>query len=273
MLAPPQHEARDAKRPRLEFIPLSSGSGGNSTLVRSESSALLVDAGLERSELLDRLDVVRQRASALDGILVTHRHLDHVRAAATIARRHGVRLFATERCLQHQQRETIDAWTRIHPGLPFEAGQFRVEPVLLAHDAPETCAFVLEAHGVRMGIATDLGSSGGALTQVFRGLSVVALEFNYDPDMLRTGPYSAQLKDRVRGDRGHLSNEQATQVLKQIKGPELERVYVAHVSQRNNTRELASAAARAAFSEREASSVEILIAEQDRVSAAWTWES
>lgn len=271
MLAPPEKQRAHEPRAQLEFWPLASGSGGNATLIRSESSSILVDAGLDRAELLDRLDMARQRASDLDAILVTHRHLDHVRAAASISRRHGVPLFATERCLAHQHRNTLSSWTRITPGLPFDVAGFHVEPILLSHDAPETCAFAIEAHGIRMGIATDLGSSGGALTQVFRRLRVLALEFNYDPDMLRTGPYSEQLKDRVRGGRGHLSNAQAARVLTQIKGPELERLYVAHISRTNNTRELALEAATSALDERERARVEILIAEQDRPTSAWSW--
>lgn len=268
MLVPSEKPAQPSPD-TVEFVPLASGSRGNATLIRSRAGAILVDAGLDRGELLDRLDSVRQRADRLDGILVTHRHLDHVRSAATIARRHNVPLYATERCLEHQQRETLPIWNRYLPGLPFTVAGFDVTPVRLAHDAPETCAFVIEADGIRMGIATDLGTSSGGITQVFRNLDVLYLEFNYDPEMLRNGTYSRQLQDRISGETGHLSNAQAARLLSQIKGPRLERLYLAHLSRHNNTRELALAAARSALSPRELETVEIVIAEQDAVSESW----
>lgn len=258
----------DASR-SLEFVPLASGSRGNATLLRGPRGCILVDAGLDRASLLDRLDHVRQRADAIDAILVTHRHKDHVRSAASLARRHKIRLYATERCLEHQQRETIDQWTRVFPGTSFDVAGYRVSAIRLSHDAPETCAYVIDDGCTRIGIATDLGSSSGGLIAGFSALDVLLLEFNYDPEMLRNGPYSEALKARVSGERGHLSNEQAARIVMQVKSARLRRLYLAHLSERNNTRELALSAARSAFTAKEASRVELVIAEQDTVSPAW----
>ncbi|MCB9881077.1 MAG: MBL fold metallo-hydrolase [Planctomycetes bacterium] len=272
MLRPPGRDA-DTSRAALEFVPLASGSRGNSILIRGNAGTLLVDAGLDRASLLDRLDLVRQRADHIDGLLVTHRHLDHARSAATMARRHKIPLWATERCLVHQHRETITTWVRYHPGTTFDVAAYRVTAVRLAHDAPETCGFVIDDGTTRIGIATDLGTSSGGLVQQFTGLDVLFLEFNHDLELLQRGPYSEALKERVQGERGHLSNEQAATIVRQVKGPRLRRLYLAHLSEKNNTRELALEAARSAFSETELTRIELIVAEQDCPTEPWTRES
>jgi len=252
----------------FSFLPLASGSQGNSILIKGPGGAFLIDAGLPRRELLARLASAGQDPRDLTGIVLTHRHLDHVRAAGSLARRFRLPVWATERTACHQR--ALPELRRIHPHVPFEVAGCMLHPVQLCHDAPETLAFMIEVDGQRIGVATDLGSSGGGLTSVFRSLDVLYLEFNHDAEMLREGPYPASLKERVAGPQGHLSNAQGAELLKQLACRRLRRLYLAHLSETNNRPELASAAAAKALAEIRLTGVEIEIALQHEVSPAWT---
>ena len=255
----------------LEFIPLSSGSKGNATLIRSEETTLLVDAGLPRKEMLERIAAAGQDASEIDGLLLTHRHLDHCRAAATIARRHKIALYATSACAEHQQPETLPELQIVQPGLPFTIGAFEITPVRLAHDSPETVAYCLEygkkgEEPLRIGIITDLGSAGGGLQHVFQDLDILLLEFNHDTKLLMDGSYPWFLKHRIRSKEGHLSNQQAKELLKLLATSRLRCLYLAHLSSSNNRRELALDAAERGLAELGLGEVEVRFAEQDGVS-------
>lgn len=255
----------------LEFIPLSSGSKGNATLIRSEETTLLIDAGLPRKQMLERIAAAGQDPSDIDGLLLTHRHLDHCRAAATLSRRQKISLYATKACAEHQQPNTLPDLHIVAPGMTFSVGAFEITPVLVAHDCPETIAYYVQfmqadQEPLRMGIITDLGSSGGGLQHVFRDLDVLLLEFNYDPKLLMDGPYPWFLKHRIRSKDGHLSNRQAKELLKQLASPRLRCLYLAHLSQTNNQRELALEAAQKGLLELGFSEVDIRIADQDVVS-------
>lgn len=247
----------------VAFVPLASGSQGNSILVRGRDGAFLIDAGLPREEMFGRLRAARQEPGDLDGVLLTHRHRDHVRSAGAIARRFKVPIYATRRTLEHQRRRMLSTAVQIHPGLPFRLAGYRVCPIRLCHDAPETVGFLLETAGVRIGVATDLGSSGGGLAQAFTRLDVLYLEFNHDLGMLRAGPYTWPLKHRIASARGHLSNHQAATLVRRLATPRLRCLYLAHLSEVNNTPALAMLAAAEAL---DGAAVEIRIAQQNTLS-------
>ncbi len=252
-----------------ELLPLASGSQGNAVLVRGGHGALLVDAGLEREELLARLALVRQRPEDLVGLLLTHRHRDHVRSAATMSRRYRLRIFASEPTLAYLGKRMLHAATTMHSGRRVRVGGYEVLPVRLAHDAPQTMGFVVSTETTRIGIATDLGSSGGGLVQAFSRLDALYLEFNYDKTRLREGPYSWPLKQRIGSSRGHLSNAQAAELLGRIVSPRLQALYLAHVSATNNTPALAHAAAAAALELAGSPGVDVRLALQDAPSPPW----
>lgn len=250
----------------LEILPLASGSRGNSTLIRSSSTALLIDAGLTRKETLARLASVEQDPADLAGLLLTHRHKDHCRSAATLCRRFKLPLHATAATAEHQQPRTLPRIVEIQPGQDFEIGDILIRSLTLSHDAPETQAFVFESKeaGHRIGIATDLGCSGSEVSDFLQDLDVLCLEFNHDSALLQAGPYPAFLKQRIASPLGHLSNDQAALLLREIASPRLQALYLCHLSQQNNDPALAHAIATSALSRH--SRPKIHIALQDRVS-------
>ena len=250
---------------------LSSGSGGNSTLVRAGETAILVDAGLTLKDLDQRFDAARFTPSALDHVLVTHGHLDHARSAGALARRERS-LLHTAAALQSnasirrcKNLNTLSVGsTQLLPGRRGDDG-LRATSVPLPHDALPTLAFKLEHEGRCAVILTDMGAPRADVARALRGAHVLVLEFNHDPEMLQNGPYTVALKRRILGNAGHLSNAQAATMLEDLAGEELHTLVLAHLSAHNNTRELALEFAHAALARRGLGHVRVIVADQDQI--------
>jgi phosphoribosyl 1,2-cyclic phosphodiesterase len=226
---------------------LGSGSSGNvaffETAKAGVTTRLLVDAGLPRNEIENRLCRVDAGLSVaqLDAILLTHDHNDHAGCAPSLGRP-IVATAGTARALELASAGV--PLTTVRAGEPFSLGAFTVRAVALPHDAEEPVGYVVEADGARAGILTDCGHDAPEVAAGFAGCDVLVLECNYDATMLRYGPYPPSLKRRVGGRLGHLSNDQAASLLKQMiklaRPPKL--VVAAHLSQANNRPQLAKSA-------------------------------
>ncbi len=250
---------------------LGSGSGGNSALVRAGETHLLLDAGLPIDVELERLERARVALSRIDHIALSHGHLDHARAAGGLARRTWARLACSEHLmsrpsLRHARRFTALPLTRT---LELSGGNGRDPVALLAvpipHDAHPTVAFRVEHAGRALVLITDMGQPDWVAARALRGAHLLMLEFNHDREMLANGPYAFSLKRRIAGPRGHLSNQQAARMLELLAGPELHTLVLAHLSQTNNTPDLARETAEHVLARLGLCSVRVLIAEQDAV--------
>lgn len=250
---------------------LSSGSGGNATLVRAGELNLLVDAGLALDELERRLQTARLPPQRLDAIALTHGHLDHARSAGLLSRKTGARVYCSERVMSNASVRGSRAFHALAVGSSLTIAarvgrdELALQAVPLPHDAEPTFALRFEHEGRRAAVCTDMGRPDHAVARALAGVHVLVLEFNHDPSLLASGPYSASLKRRVGGPRGHLSNEEAAQVLAWAVSPVLHTVVLAHLSATNNRPDLALASARAALEAAGRPDVRLLVAEQDRV--------
>ena len=251
----------------MQVLPLASGSQGNSLLVCSGQTRLVVDIGLGLDDFESRLAVADIDPKSITAILMTHRHRDHNRGVADFCRRYRTPVYGTRRTLRSLCNKLNRGLHTVEAGQPFEIQNINVHAVGLSHDAPNTVGYRFDDGRHRFGYATDLGCDEGSLTDVFVRLDALFLEFNYDAEMLENGPYPRQLKDRIASDKGHLSNQQAATLLKKIDQDRLQRVWLAHLSQRNNKPELALAAAQGALQTADPAIIEI--AEQDRPSRPW----
>ena len=247
---------------------LSSGSGGNAALIRAGETRLLVDAGLPCAELERRFVLARVHAG-LDHVFVTHGHLDHARSAGLIARKRGALLHCAEAIMgnasirRHKRLNTLRIGSAAEVDGPRGRDDVRVTPVLLPHDAAPTVAFRIE-HGERTAvILTDMGEPRDDVARALRGAHVLVLEFNHDEGMLESGPYPFALKKRIRGNAGHLSNDQAAAMLRLMAGPQLHTLVLAHLSEHNNTPDLALECARATLESLGLAHVRLLVARQD----------
>jgi len=222
---------------------LGSGSSGNVAFVEAQGpdagvTRVLVDAGLSRAETESRLGRIDASLtlSQIDAVLITHDHNDHAGHAKALGR--PLRATAGTRRACGFDAELVRA------GEPFTIGALTIKPVLLPHDADETVGYVLEGDGARVGVLTDCGHDAPEVAEGFAGCDVLVLETNHDATMLKHGPYPPSLKRRVGGRLGHLSNDQAASLLRQMlkHGPLPKLVLAAHVSQANNRPMLAKSA-------------------------------
>lgn len=225
----------------LRFASLGSGSRGNATLVEWAQGSLLIDCGFSVKEAELRLARLGKTAHDLTAILVTHEHSDHIKGVAALARRHNLPVYMTPGTYHSKDLGELPQLNLIHAYAPFELHGLQVNPVAVPHDAREPTQFVFEYAGLRLGILTDLGSITPHVEAAYQACDAMLLEANHDPFMLASGSYPPSLKQRVGGQWGHLSNQQAAGFLQRIDTQRLQHLVVAHISQKNNSVEVARA--------------------------------
>jgi phosphoribosyl 1,2-cyclic phosphodiesterase len=232
----------------MRCIALGSGSSGNCLYIESGGEALILDAGLSKREILDRLDRIEAAHDSIRGILVSHEHTDHIRGAYALARSLNVPVYATAGTLQElvrcrdSTRIAIDL-VRCRSGITADAGNFGIEIFPVSHDAREPCGFRITENGISLGVCTDTGIITPEMERVFSACDGLVLESNHCPEMLASGPYPEMLKRRIRSRRGHLSNPDAAACIGRL-CPDLSKVMLAHLSEVNNTPEKALCSAR-----------------------------
>ncbi len=232
---------------------LSSGSSGNALLVEHDGWCIFFDAGLSGCEHLKRM-----RQAGFDritplGLFLSHEHSDHSRGAGVLARKWALPLFSTRGTFfgAGLNRQKLPAGAeRFQNGDTVSLGPFQVTAFSISHDAADPAGFVVEAGGSRLGIATDMGEAGPLVLQMLSGCNGLVLEFNHDLEMLWDGPYPWPLKQRISSGLGHLSNEDASALLGRLANPGLAVCVLAHLSQENNTPELALKSAKQVTEER-----------------------
>ena len=236
----------------LRFRVLGSGSSGNTTLVEGDGTRILIDAGLGPRDLAERLSSVGVDAASIAAVFVSHEHQDHSRGAAGFSRKWGVRLCGSSGTYAAAGlgAAEIEGYDVLEPGVPRRVGSLTVLGVPVPHDAAAPLAFVVTCNERSLGHATDFGHVGRGLAQAFRRCDAVLVESNYDPDMLRDGPYPWSLKQRILSGYGHLSNTDTARYLGRDLGEACRLVVLAHLSQQNNHPEVALMAAEAALRRR-----------------------
>ena len=225
----------------IRFASLGSGSRGNGTLVEWRDQLLLIDCGFTIKEVERRISRLGHSAADVTAILVTHEHSDHLKGVAPLARKYKLPVYMTPGTFHSRDLGVLPNLNLIDGYQPFRLGNVEVLPVAVPHDAREPAQFVFQAEGKRLGILTDLGTISAHVEECFFDCDALLLEANHDPKMLAVGPYHFSLKQRVGGPWGHLSNQQAAGFLSRINTQRLEHLVVGHISQKNNTLELAQA--------------------------------
>jgi phosphoribosyl 1,2-cyclic phosphodiesterase len=219
----------------LFFQVLASGSKGNSILVSSAKTRVLVDAGTTCKELVKRLGKTPVEGKDLDAILITHEHSDHVAAAGTLSRRFDLPVYMTRGTLDNLSPKLgLRGVTVFETGKRFEIGDLKILPFAISHDAGEPAGFVIENNGMRLGICTDLGVATSLVKVRLTGCNGLVLEANHDVEKLLGGPYPWDLKQRIKSPHGHLSNEEACDLLETLHHENLQSVVFAHISETNN---------------------------------------
>lgn len=254
---------------------LASGSSGNLTLLETQSTRILVDAGLGKRETLARLAAVGRELGRLDAVLITHEHADHCNGLPQVL---GIwkspPLYVTEPTLDALQRTLPETFKKrlkgvekIIGGRHFSIGDIEIDPFLIPHDAADPIAFAFRTNGSKMAICTDLGYIPEHVKFHLRGSDLLVLESNHDLDMLKVGPYPWVVKQRIMSRHGHLSNHAVSEFLADPDGFDHHARYLvlAHLSDENNNIYTAEICAREALNRRPAEAAftgELLVASQ-----------
>lgn len=226
----------------MRFASLGSGSRGNATLVQHGDTCVLVDCGFTLRETEIRLARLGIDGNALDAVLVTHEHGDHIRGVGPLARKFGVPVYLTHGTYRQSRIGQVRDLIKINSHDSFAVKGLQVQPVPVPHDASEPCQFIFSNGAKKLGVLTDLGSITPFVQQSYCGLDALLLECNHDAEMLEKGPYPYSLKRRIGGDYGHLSNFQAAGLLREIGVGQLQHLVISHISEQNNRAELAATA-------------------------------
>ncbi|MBO7547705.1 MAG: MBL fold metallo-hydrolase [Bacteroidales bacterium] len=248
--------------PVLRFKSFSSGSCGNCYFLGLEeegeiTAAVLIDAGVSLRRLKRELAAEGLGLDSFSAVLVTHDHLDHIRALGSYCKHLGKPVYATSELLYALSHHTFtldyigavkrpladEGWTDIVPG------KIAVRYFVVPHDATQTVGYAVRIGGRNFVIMTDIGAMTDQALAYARGADTVVIESNYDLEMLLKGPYTYDLKMRITRGSGHLSNDQCASAIRSFLHPGLRHIFLCHLSENNNTPDLALAASRAALAD------------------------
>lgn len=228
----------------FQVVMLASGSKGNAALISTDSQRFLVDVGVSCRELVKRMREAGAAPEQLDGVFLTHEHIDHVKGLATFAKNYRVPLYASEGTWRSlwQKYPALARDNCCLTGVSMLCGDVRVDSFAIPHDAaePQGYSFTWRSGGCKCTYVTDTGYITPTVREAVCGSDVLVLEANHDVEMLKTGSYPYDLKQRILGMRGHLANVTAAQLLLHL--PRLPKhVILAHLSEQNNRPQLALA--------------------------------
>ena len=227
----------------FNFCSLYSGSSGNSLFVESENTKLLVDAGVSSKKIEEALANLEIDPTSIDGILITHEHSDHVQGLGTFAKKFNLPVFVNKKTLDAmpKQKEKISERNikLFNINEKFEIGDLKVKPFSIPHDAANPCGFNIFKDDKKISIATDIGHMTNGVLKNLEDSIFIMLESNYDPEVLKYSKYPYQLKTRIAGPDGHLSNELAGKTISYLLNSGLKQAVLGHLSKQSNFPELA----------------------------------
>ncbi len=225
----------------MRFCVLGSGSKGNSTYVSSGDTAILIDAGLSGIEVQRRLAGIGVEISSLSAIIVTHEHTDHVRGVPVLSRRMKLPVFANPETYlaAGSSLNKLHVFNEFNTGNSFSFQNLEIHPFSISHDSADPVGFIINNGSFSLGYCTDTGVITRLMHHRLSGCHGLIVESNHDPDLLQKGPYPLFLKQRVKGNKGHLANIDTAGFIKDILNENLEHVVLAHISETNNQSSLA----------------------------------
>lgn len=227
------------KKLPIRICPLGSGSKGNSIYIETPNGCVLVDSGFSAKELLLRMDKANLDPLKLDAILVTHEHSDHISGVGVIARRLNIPVFITQKTYNDAKLGTIPKHVFISSGNKFKIKDLEIEPIAIPHDAVDPVAYIFYFNEKKWSILTDFGYPTQLILNAIKECDWVLVEANHDEDLLINGPYPWPLKMRIKSRTGHLSNNQSVSMLNSMLNSKLKGITLLHLSETNNSPDLA----------------------------------
>ena len=229
----------------LNFCSLYSGSSGNSLFVESDSTRLLVDAGVSGKKIISALDSLEIDPASINAILITHEHTDHIQGLSAISKKYDIPVFATKETFDAMPLQTDKLPEKninyFKPSEKFSINDLDILPFKIPHDAANPCGFsISNDNDQKISIATDIGHMTKSILKHLEGSEFILLESNYEPEVLKCCSYPFHLKSRISSNTGHLSNPDAGKTISYLlKNSNLHTAMLGHLSKESNMPELA----------------------------------
>lgn len=260
----------------MRFAPIASGSSGNCIYVGSDNTHLLIDVGISGKRIDEGLRELELSGNDIDGILITHEHIDHIGGLGVMARKYNIPVYTTRDTIEAIKKYDklgnveYDIFHPIAPDVDWKIKDLTIKAFSTSHDAVDSVAYTVSSGGKKCAVATDMGIFSGYTVQNLKGCNTILLEANHDVRMLQVGPYPYQTKQRILSDNGHLSNELSGRLLSEILSDKMEHILLGHLSKENNMPELAYETVRLeidiADNEYKATDFDISVAKRDCIS-------
>ena len=229
----------------MKLCSIASGSSGNCIYVADDNTNLLVDAGISKKRIVEGLESIDVDVKNIDGILVTHEHLDHIKGLGIMARAYNIPIYGTYGTLKaiHECKSVGEIEQSLYRVIKadnqFNINSLTIKPFNTSHDAANPVCYTFHANNKKISVATDLGEYNEYVINHLEDSDVILLEANYDKNMLQVGPYPYYLKQRILSNKGHLSNVNTGELLKCIISRRLKYIFLGHLSKENNYPDLA----------------------------------
>lgn len=228
----------------MRIVNLGSGSKGNSTFIGFKDTKILIDAGLTEKQLKERLYEIQESLNDIQAVFVTHEHIDHIRAIKTLAKKYDMMFFVHSKLAESSVFDDVQfkngKFITFQNSL-ISVGDLEVIPFEISHDALAPVGFTVNGVGdlQKVGFVTDLGEVSETNKKALMGSKIVFIESNYDEEMLAQGKYPKAVKERIKGECGHLSNSQSLELAKFLFKNGTNCFVLSHISENNNTMEIA----------------------------------
>jgi phosphoribosyl 1,2-cyclic phosphodiesterase len=219
----------------LFITSLNSGSNGNCYYIGNETEAILIDAGISCGEIEKRIKRLGLNIEKVKAVFISHEHSDHINGIQVLSKKHQIPVFITDTtlacCRLKLEKHLV---TSFDPHSPVTIGNITVTAFPKHHDAADPYSFIISSSEVKVGVFTDIGVPCKHVIHHFKQCNAAFLETNYDDTMLEKGRYPFYLKNRIRSDKGHLSNQQALDLFTRNRPPFMSHLFLSHISKNNN---------------------------------------